>query len=139
MKIYLAARYGRKEQLIAVRSRLRDLGHVVTSRWLDTDWGRHPDDNSSAAPQAYRAKYCLIDLEDVLAADCLISFTEDPEEENVPGGRRGGRHVEYGVALHAGRRLIIVGHRENLFHHHPSVEYYPDEDSALQALNLVVV
>ena len=43
----------------------------------------------------------------------LLLFTVDPDERT----RRGGRHVEYGVALGLGKLTAIVGPRENIFHH----------------------
>lgn len=97
MRIYLASRYGRIEQLRIVRKRLCDLGHVATSRWLDTERARVSDWGSLID---CRAKHALIDLDDVLTADCVISFTEEPGSVN---GKRGGRHVEFGVALQAGK------------------------------------
>ena len=58
----------------------------------------------------------LIDQEDVLAADALVCFTEPPGD-----GGSGGRHVELGMALALGRRVIVVGRREHIFHHLPEV------------------
>jgi len=152
MKIYLAARYSRREQLCELRDQLKRMGHEVTSRWLQTEWVNRPD-QSSAAPPEYRAKYAQIDLEDVDAADVVVSFTDPPagtcpkceglgdivwpaEDGGSPRMRcpecqgkgytrsgRGGRHVEFGYAMAKGKRLIVVGYRENLFHEHPSVEF----------------
>lgn len=130
MKIYLAARYSRIEELRNLREELQRMGHEVTSRWLDTDWER-TSNGSSVAPPEYREKHCLIDLEDVRAADCCISFTEEP---NSPHGKKGGRHVEFGVALQDGKRLIVVGFRENIFHHHPKVEFFNSQWDMLRAL-----
>lgn len=118
MKVYLAARYSRREQLKELAAELERMGHTVTSRWLETEWVNRPD-QSSAAPPEYRQKYAAIDLEDVRAADVVISFTESPGD-----GSRGGRHVEFGYALALGKRMIVVGHRENLFHEHPTVEFF---------------
>lgn len=68
-------------------------------------------------------KWALEDLEDLMRADCCISFTCEPGK---PQGRnRGGRHVEFGYALARGYRLIVVGFRENIFHCMPQVEFYP--------------
>ena len=131
MKIYLAGRYGRLEQFRELRSNLHELGHIVTSRWLDTNWSRNVDSGSSAAPEEHREKFALIDIQDVLSADCVINFTEEPDSTN---GKRGGRHVEFGIALQAGKRLIVVGFRENLFHHHPSVEFFTDVQELLKVL-----
>lgn len=130
MKIYLAGRYGRREQLKSVRDELTRLGHEVTSRWLDTEWAP-TDGSSSTAPPEYREKYCLIDLEDVLASECVISFTEEPDSGN---GKRGGRHVEFGVALQAGKRLVVVGWKENIFHHHPRVEFFKSQWDMVRAI-----
>lgn len=118
MKIYLASRYSRREQMRSVRDELQRLGHTVTTRWLDTEW---PGDErgSSAVPPEYLTEYAIKDVEDVMAADCVISFTEDGR---TPG--LGGRHVEFGIAVALGKRLIVVGYRENIFHHLPQVEFY---------------
>lgn len=118
MKIYLCARYSRRDELRGVRDSLQRAGHEVTARWLDTEWEGGDGRGSSAAPPEYREEFARKDMEDVRAADCLIAFTE------VPGsGGRGGRHVEYGMAVAWKKRLIVVGHRENLFHHLPGVEF----------------
>lgn len=132
MKFYLCARYSRRDELRSVREELQRLGHTVTSRWLDTNWEekeRQDQVHSSAAPPEYREQYAVADLEDVRAADCLIAFTEEPRS-----GGRGGRHVEYGAALALGKRIIVVGHRENLFHHHPSVEFHASQWDMMRAI-----
>lgn len=129
MKLYLCARYSRRAELCSLRTELTRLGYTVTSRWLDTDWREKDDRGSSAAPSEYREEFAVKDLEDVAAADCLIAFTEEPRS-----GGRGGRHVEFGAALAMGKRLIVVGYRENLFHHHPRVEFYGSPSDMLQAL-----
>lgn len=127
MLIYLAARYSRRLELCQFRDRIEAQGHRVVSRWLETEWASRPD-QSSAAPPEYREKYAVIDLEDVDAADCVISFTEATGD-----GSRGGRHVEFGYALGKLKRCVVVGHRENLFHHLPQVEFHPDAESVLAA------
>lgn len=132
MKIYLCGRYSRRDQLRSVREELLRLGHTVTSRWLDTNWEateRQDRVYSSAAPPEYREQYAALDLEDVAAADCLIAFTEEPRS-----GGRGGRHVEFGAALALGKRLVVVGHRENLFHHHSRVEFFASQWDAVRAI-----
>jgi hypothetical protein len=128
MRIYLAARYGRREELLGYRSRLEAAGHRVTSRWL---WEEH-DLPIGASPE-HGVRFALDDYEDVRSADCLISFTEEPGK--APGGRaRGGRHVEFGLALASEARLIVVGWRENVFHYLPDVEFWATFDEALAAL-----
>lgn len=122
MKIYLASRYSRREELLRYSQELEALGHIITSRWLT---GNHEladrDDYLTAAQQADRERFASEDWSDVKAADCVISFTEEPRGTTS----RGGRHVEFGGALMAGKRTVVVGHRENVFHCLPEVEFYP--------------
>lgn len=118
MKIYLASRYSRRDELRGIAEQLHSMGHVTNTRWLETEWVNRPD-ASSAAPPEYREKYAAIDREDVRDADCVINFTEAPGD-----GSLGGRHVEFGMAVAWGKRVVVVGHRENLFHHLPEVEFF---------------
>ena len=108
---------------------LRQMGHEVSTRWLETNFETDARGRSATAPAEYRAKYAEIDMEDVRAADCVINFTEPPDD-----GGRGGRHVEFGFAVALGKRLIVVGYRENLFHHLPVVEFYSSKWDMLRAI-----
>lgn len=120
MRAYLAGRYGRRAELARVAGELRKLGIGVTSRWLDGDHDQVDD-----------AIAALEDLADIRAADVVISWTEG---DAVPGRARGGRHVEFGLAYALGKRLIVVGHRENVFHSLPRVELLEDERALLALL-----
>jgi hypothetical protein len=111
MRIYIASRYDRRFEMLGVAATLMRAGHDVTSRWIE---GRGGDPELVAA---------LEDLADVARADCLVSFTEEPNR-GVAWAARGGRHVEFGVAVALQKRLCVVGPRENIFHHLPRVETY---------------
>lgn len=146
MKIYLAARYGRREELASYRTELESMGHVVQARWLNgehqvSDSGTPIGDNgeklvegdsgsNSAEACALRSRFAQDDLEDVNSAELVISFTEPPRAK----ASRGGRHVEFGIALANKSRVIIVGHRENIFHWLPVVEFYATWKEALSVL-----
>lgn len=127
MRIYLASRYSRREELCGYRSQLQSVGHTVTSRWLN---GKHQisdsgvpigdhgekliegdDGSSSHCAAQMRSRFAGEDFQDVMLAELLIAFTEEPRS----GNSRGGRHVETGIALGAMKRVWIVGPRENLF------------------------
>lgn len=118
MKIFLSSRYSRKEELKDIRDYLRSNGYEVCSRWLDTDWSETERDAiySSVCPPEHRREYAQIDVDDVKECDVFISFTEEPKSSS-----RGGRHVELGVAIALEKKIIVIGPRENLFHHHPLV------------------
>lgn len=137
-RIYLAARYSRREELCRYREELQACGHNVQARWLD---GKHQlsnegipigdtgerlvemdDDASTEIKNAeLRSHFANDDWEDVTKADLVISFTEPPRSN----ASRGGRHVEFGIALATGARVIVVGYRENIFHWLPKVEFSP--------------
>ncbi len=127
MKIYLAARYSRAAEMRKARQRIENADHTVTSTWIDQKSEEIPLDTLNANPTAH-AQYALRDLYDLLDSEAVISFT------SIRGGGRGGRHIEFGIALHSNKRLIIIGPRENVFHTLLAVDVYPDLDNALRAL-----
>ncbi len=142
MRIYLAARYSRREELCRYRDQLRSMGHEVQARWLDgkhqvADDGTPIGDHGEALVEAggdaaaiLRAKFAQDDYEDVADSDVVINFTE-PSRSRVS---RGGRHVEYGVALALNKIILVVGHRENIFHWLPRVEFYATPAAAFSSL-----
>lgn len=123
MRIYLAARFDRRDEMRGVRTVLEGFGHAVVSRWINEADGQ-PD---SATPQALAgnpdafAEFAQRDLEDLRAADAVIVFTA------LEGGGFGGHHTEFGVALgDDDKQLIICGPRTNVFHTLPKVEWFPN-------------
>lgn len=118
--VYLSARYARREELLVYRRSLTMAGIACTARWLDGEG----DD------MAVNAQH---DVDDVKRADMLVNFTEEPLEHSpLPFVGRGGRHVELGIALALGREVLVVGPRENIFHHLPSVYRVPTWAAALR-------
>jgi hypothetical protein len=130
MKVYLAARYSRHVEMQAYAADLRAHGHVVTSRWIE---GNHdlPMGINQDEAEAIGVRFAQEDWADLMEAGAVINFTEAP---GAPGRQRGGRHVEFGIALAMRKRLIIVGPRENVFHHLPGVEVAPNWPAALAML-----
>lgn len=60
------------------------------------------------------------DLEDIAAADGFLFFAEDPQI-GIP---RGGRHVEFGLALALAKVVEVIGPSENIFHLLPDVVHF---------------
>lgn len=146
MRIYLAARYSRRLELVGCRDQLRAAGHTVQSTWLD---GNHQiaddgtpigeagealvegdDGSTSQRAAALRAKFAGEDFRDVIMCDLLIAFTEPPRS----GHSRGGRHVELGIALGRMKRVWVVGPRENLFCWMDDVRQFDTFDQCFGAL-----
>lgn len=118
MKIYIASRYSRRDEMRTVALALQAAGATVTSHWLSEDkplQTQMGDDSDTFYIETSR-----IDLMDVDAADVVLFFAEDPHE-GVP---RGGRHVEFGYALGKGKSISVIGPKENVFHYHPRVHHY---------------
>lgn len=109
MLYYLAARYSRREELNGYAALLRAAGHRVYARWL---CGGHQKGD--------RAAYAHEDIVDLDAAGTVVCFTEEPRS----GHSRGGRHVEFGLALALRKRIVCIGPRENVFYYLPQVEGY---------------
>jgi hypothetical protein len=157
LRIYLAGRYTRREELCGYRAQLEAAGHSVQARWLN---GEHQiaDDGKplgkcgealvegplrsgealaehgqSERAVSLRTSFAIDDWEDVTGADCVISFTEPPRSK----AGRGGRHVEFGIALGRGKRVVVVGYRENIFHWMPGVEFCATWQEAFNALSRV--
>ncbi len=110
-RIYLAARYTRREELLGYKADLEALGHTVTSRWLN---GAHQISDTGLSEEGTREereRFAREDWADLREAEWTIAFTEEPRVSNS----RGGRHVELGAALAWGQRVTIIGPRENVF------------------------
>lgn len=116
-RIYLAARFSARPEMEIIANRLAALGHTITASWV-----------YGGEDGLTRAKIALLDLADVDRADTVISYTH-PRGTFTNGG---GRHVEFGYALARGKRLVVIGERENVFHHYPAVEVYASLDEWLQ-------
>jgi hypothetical protein len=120
MKIYVAAMYGQMMEMRDVRDRLVAAGHEVTAQWID---GKEANDTQSAA--------AIMDVQDVVRAEALIAFSQARGTMHTGGGR----HVEFGIALALGKRLMVVGPRgEHVFHAYPGVRFFDTLDDAIGAL-----
>lgn len=130
MKIYLAARYSRREEMLANARILNAIGHWVTSRWIN---GEHEMHDDRPAPELAR-QFAEDDIADLEAADLVVAFTEEPGAKK--GRARGGRHVELGYALGMGKQVVVVGHRENVFCHLPQVIHFEDFKRLVEWLSI---
>lgn len=131
MRIYLAARYSRHPELQIYAALLTAHGHEITCRWILGDHELRSD--GQAETDVWAPVWAAEDLEDLQAADVVISFTEEPGE--MPGRNRGGRHAEFLAAYVLGKRSILIGPREHVFHWLPRVERYRTLEQVLAALH----
>ena len=120
MKIYLAAMYAWRARVKAYAQELSALGFTVTSSWLRET--KPPEIELGDCSNRFLRDHAERDEADIRAADTLVIFTVAPTK----GTKRGGRHVEFGIALALGKTLIVCGPRENIFHHLPMVKVRPE-------------
>ena len=113
-KVYLAADFSRKDEMRDIADSLTTLGMDVVASWVYV-----PEKQDEGCPTL--SAYAVKDLDDVDKCDVLVCFTYQ-RGVYMPTG--GGRHVEVGYALAKGKKVVIIGPRENVFHHHPSVQVY---------------
>ena len=136
MKVYLAGRYSRRDELYDYARQLRAHGVDVTSRWLNGEhqWSGDTDDGVTVQNYQEAERFAREDLEDLDAADMIVCFTESPRTS----ASRGGRHVEMGYALASLKEVMIVGPRENVFYTLPEFVHHDSwttakHDSVLRA------
>jgi len=127
MIVYIAAQYSRKNEMSALVSLLRDHNIHVTSRWLQETL--FPTVTLAELSPAYWTSTAVIDLEDIDKSDTIVFFSEDP----LVGTPRGGRHVEFGYALAKGKRIVVIGNPENIFHFLPQIVHYSTLQHFLEA------
>lgn len=119
MKVYLAAPFGDRLKMKEVADLLNSKGFNIVSRWV-----------YGGETGLTRQQVAVLDLADVEIADTVVSFTF-PRGTPSTGG---GRHVEFGYALARGKSLVLIGDRENVFHHFPNVSLFPTVDAWLESM-----
>jgi hypothetical protein len=102
VKVYVAGFFDSQARLKETALRLADLGYEITSTWLDEVPTPDPDEH-------YLNMCAIRDLEDIKRSDAVILDTQDINP-------RGGREVEWGVALTRMIPRYIVGPSRNVFH-----------------------
>ena len=131
MKIYLAAKFEQQKTMRSVRDFLVNDGHEVTSRWIDVE---HESDEAHTVTDEMRIEYAQMDIDDVLKADALIAFSHPRSEPGIGGGR----HVEFGIALQAGKDIIVVGPKgEHIFHWCQDVIHVADVNALAEMLRIM--
>lgn len=136
MKIYLAAKFERREELMGISFILSRNGFPVVSRWVDGTHERQFKElsgqfgRSTEADIWFQAKVAGEDIDDISSADMIVLFTEKPYSKLD----RGGRHTEFGIARGLKKILVVVGPRENVFHYTPDVYVFSNFENFIQAL-----
>lgn len=128
MKLYIATSFRYVKSAEVLREVLEEMGHTVVSMWHRVRKHTLTDEEIAALPNAVElmSGFACEDLLDLKEADGIVFLVAE-------GGKNGGRHVEFGVALHAGQRIYIVGKRQNAFQYllTPQIEHFNNVEEFL--------
>lgn len=124
-RFYICARFGRQEEARLLSGKLRMLGHTITSTWIHQVELEMYENNHRE-----RERAAVKDVGEVLESEALVYLSE--AEENTWG--RGGRHVEFGIALGIEIPILVIGPKENLFHYCPGILHFATQDDFIRAL-----
>lgn len=135
MKVYLASWFASKDEMNDRAAGLRSEGIEVTSRWLEERV--KPTVTIQEVADDYLRETAVVDVHDILIADTFVLRVPSAEELKtldipIASWARGGRHFETGfhyatmmfwaylpehIRARGPRSLIVVGHKENVFHY----------------------
>lgn len=132
--VYIAARFSRRPEANALARALQAAGHTITSRWVKPEADHIlPTGLSQQAEDSERQRFAVEDVDDVAACDWLVSLQEEPRSNG-----RGGRHVEFGIAIALHKDLVSIGPRETVFHHLGNVRHFDTVADFCAALGIVM-
>jgi nucleoside 2-deoxyribosyltransferase len=128
VKIYVAAQYSWRDQVKAYAKQLEDAGFEITSTWLQERKGSGTE--LTELSNRFLREHAANDLRDIEAADMVVFFSVGPTELT----KRGGRHVEFGLAYAMGKKIVVCGPKENIFHYLDEIVQFNTFDDMLRVL-----
>jgi hypothetical protein len=108
MKIYVACHSLERGKQVAEVLELK--GHEIVSRWLN-----EPFNKTGTYSLSERHRIASMDADDVSSCDCLV-LVSGPDKYS------GGKFVEAGIAMGLGKRVVVLGFRENMLLYHPGIQ-----------------
>lgn len=118
LKIYLAAAWSRRDEIAGVAEQLKQIpGIEITSRWL-----REPSATGHKINPRFRRRRAQEDVADVRKADMLVRFSDDLSGPTVLARlATGARMFEMGLAYAEGKKIVVVGGRQQIFDSLPRI------------------
>lgn len=130
LKVYLAAPYGTRDSIRRLAAELEQIGMTATSSWLQEqhEVSAATTGAASGVGDDDAQRHVAQDFADIDRSDVLVVFTEPMWTPSPTPGRgstlslvggnphSGGRHIETGYAQALGKRVLVVGEPENIFH-----------------------
>ena len=123
--IYIAAPFIRQLEARQKADELNSMGFTVTSHWIYEEDSLISEESENIAISAHRS------IKDIDAAQYFLLLADHDS-------RTGGKHFETGYAYATGKNLMIVGRRENVFHHLPRLIFAQTWEEAKGRLERVI-
>ena len=121
MRVYVASHC--RWAGLHVASVLDGFGHHVNSNWL-----LEPFNSTDRYSDLDKIRISKMDYWDIHEADALVLIAG-------PDRYPGGKFVEAGIAIGLGKRVVVIGRRENMLLYHPAVHQV---ETPLDAANLLI-
>lgn len=119
MKVYVASHC--RWAACHVASELKG-EHEIVSTWHESEFLPTNEKNENE-----RGKIATADLNEIAESDALVLVSG-------PDRYPGGKFVEAGIAIGLGKRLVVIGRRENMLLWLPSIKCVSDPAQASSAL-----
>jgi nucleoside 2-deoxyribosyltransferase len=120
MKIYIASHC--KWAALYFKHELRKVGHEIISEWHDGAFLGLENYGSLE-----RSNIALTDASQVMEADALVLIA-------AKHAVKGGKFVETGIALGQGKKVVVIGDRENMLIYHPDIVKVDTLDQLIEVL-----
>lgn len=127
MRVYVAGRFTKKEDVQAMQDRLVKAGHTITFDWTKSS----ANGKLREERLRYLAEQANLDFEGVRGADAIVVLHDDT-------GR--GLFVEFGIALADPHKIVAVvggqyaGASGCVFYHMPRVRHFCTPEGAAEFL-----
>lgn len=126
--IYLAGSYSRRREIQGYAKEMEALGYRIGAEWVMAGH-ELPEFASPLTILRSQQQWAIADYHDIFNARTVINFTEPAS--GPKNRKRGGRHVELGMALALSgsnglppKAIILIGPCENIFHSLPIIQHF---------------
>lgn len=113
LKVYFAAQYSMKDVVMLAACKLVcEADNIqIQSGWLFED--HEPTTLMHELTEEELSRTAVEYFSDVMQSDAMVFYSCDPMTYTP----RGGRHVEFGIALATNCLICVIGPKENIFHY----------------------
>jgi nucleoside 2-deoxyribosyltransferase len=133
--IYIASRFGRREEALSLAEELKKLGHNIISTWFLPGQAMQVNNPTFEEELTWNLEIANRDWNEIFLSDTFITLTEDMD--NLPeGAARGGRHAEFGMAVALHKTIYLIGQREHVFHYLPEVSVFGSTEDFLDYVRM---